>query len=234
MKQKIVYIEKKPSLFSRINNHFKVRNERIAKKILAARLEKLEKAENIKKLKLHKNKMRLNFLQSMTDLKETSKVNLNEVISDLRYFKPKFWNRVKGKMFPVNTCLAVIHYPQGVDVIRHFKMPKPFVLDINGKLNLFSPKAFRYINGKPKLEFYANIPFAIVHNVTDKYIPPSLDTDAFTSVQKSKFIQDASTVNDGAQMGGLMIAVIIVLALCFIIGIITLSNILQIMQKLPK
>jgi hypothetical protein len=111
-------------------------------------------------------------------------------------------------------------------------MPKPFVIDINKKLYLFSPKAFRRINGQSVLYFYANIPFAIVHNVTDKYIPPSLDSDAFSSVQKSKFIQDATTVSDENNYNILMIVCIVVGVLALVLGIINFTYVLKIVKAM--
>lgn len=146
--------------------------------------------------KEEKKRKELDYQKRLSELKYTTKINLKEMISDLRYFKPGFWNRMYQKIFPTELCMCIIHYPENRDLIRYFPMVKAFVLDINKTWYLFSPKSFRYINGMAKLEFYANIPYAIIHNVSDFHKPVEMDAEAFTSVQQSKFIQDAVSVED--------------------------------------
>lgn len=196
---------------------------------------KQEKTGFFKRWKLNrelKRQRKIDYQKTISQLKVTTKINLNELVSDLRHFKPGFWNNLKGKIFSSSTCLCVIHYPGNVDIIRYYDMPKPFVVDINKKLYLFSPKAFRTINGLAKLEFYANIPFAILHNVSDKYVPPTLDADAFSSVQQSKFIQDACTVEEDKNLTLFQIIILIVCVLAFVIGIINLVYIINIAKHI--
>jgi hypothetical protein len=188
--------------------------------------------KRIAESKKRKREANIKYKTSIANLKVTTKVNLNELVSDLRYFKPKFWNRMKAKIFPLELVMCVIHYPQNIDVIRYYPMVKPFVININKNLYLFSPKSFRSINGMQKLEFYANVPFAILHDVAGKYHPPTLDSEAFSSVQQSKFIQDAASISEEPSMSGVMIAVIVVSALSFVIGIINLVYLLQISKVL--
>lgn len=177
---------------------------------------------------------RINYYKNLSALKETTKINLQELISDLRFYKPNFWNRMRAKFFGSKLVMCEIHYPDNVDVIRYFPMIKPFLLDINNKKYLFSPKAFRFINNIPKLEFYANVPFAVVHDVNKNYTPPSLDADAFTSVQDSKFIQDAATVGEDNNLGWINWVLLIVLVVILIMTIINTTNINHILKAFPK
>lgn len=164
---------------------------------------------NIQKNIAKSRERKIEYNKEMSKLEITTKIKLSEMQSDLRYFKPNFLNRMKNRFFPQIFCLCLIHFPDNIDVIKYFPMPKPFVVDINSKLYLFSPKAFRFINNTAKLEFYANFPFAVLHNVTDKYTPPSVDADAFSSVMNSKHVQDATTVKDDKDINGVMMAVLI-------------------------
>ena len=214
--------EKRPHIFKRIYLHFHNRNEVIRHKI-----------QKIKELKFLGKQKHKQLHVELSELKEASKVNLNEMLSDLRYFKPSFFNRIWGRLNSVKMCMAVIHFPQSLDIVRYYKMPKPFVLDIKGKKYLFTPKAFRFINGMPKLEFYANIPFAILHNVSDKYIPPSVDAEAFTAVQDSKFIQDAVTTEE-MQVNMVLMIIIIIVSLVLLSNFVLIWNVFTILGKMPK
>lgn len=175
----------------------------------------------------------LEYHKKLSELKYTTKINLKEMISDLRHFKPSFWNRVKQKFHQNDMCMAIIHYPENRDLVRYYPMVKPFVLEIGKEWYLFSPKAFRYINGMAKLEFYANIPFAILHNVTEQHKPVSLDAEAFTSVQQSKFIQDAVSVEDD-KIGLKDIILYIALGLLFIGNVAIIVLLVQMGKHLPK
>lgn len=185
------------------------------------------------KYMIHKNRhlSNIEYHKRLSNLKISEKINLNEMISDLRHFRPGFFNRLKGRISAGNTCLCLIHYPGTNDIIRYFSMPKPFILDINGVWYMFSPRAFRYINGMAKLEFYANVPFAIVHDVSDKYKPPSLDGDAFKSVMQSKHIQDSTKITEEKPLSFIQAAIVILLILLFILSIINLAFIIQLGKK---
>lgn len=185
------------------------------------------------KYQIHKNRhiANIEYHKRLSGLKISEKINLTEMISDLRYFRPGFFNRLKARVSAGNTCLCLIHYPGTNDIVRYFSMPKPFILDINGVWYMFSPRAFRYINGMAKLEFYANVPFAIVHDVTDKYKPPSLDGDAFKSVMQSKHIQDASKVTEEKNMNFIQVIMAILMLLLFILNIINLAFVIQLGKK---
>lgn len=191
-----------------------------------------EKKEKKKQEKQETRNADIKYKTRISELKETTKIHLNELVSDLRLFRPKFWNRVKAKIFGSSICLCVIHYTGNADVIRYYPMPKPFVVDINKTLYLFSPKAFRYINGIPKLEFYANIPFAIVHNIGDTYIPPSLDAEAFTSVQNSKHIQDACKIDKDESPNIWFIIILVLVIICIMAVAFDIFNVMKIMKAM--
>lgn len=178
-----------------------------------------------------RRRRKIEYLKMLKELRYTTKILNSELISDTSFIKKSFWNKIKGILIRKHKCLVVIHYPDNIDVIREFCFVKPFMLDINGKYYLFSPKSFRYINQKAKLEFYYGIPYAVLHNVTQAkdsiYCPPSIDTDAFTSVQNSKFIQDA-VKGDEDKMSGI-IMILLILMVLVIVGMIILGvNIFEI------
>lgn len=170
--------------------------------------------------------------KNISELKETEKINLNELVSDMRLFKESRWAKISHVFSSQNYCWILLYRGGNNNLIRKFPMPRPFVVDISGKWHLFSPKAFRYVNKEAMLEFYEGNPFAILHIVNNKFGVPSLDTDAFDSVQKSKFIQDAVTVDDDKDINWVMIVVIIISVIAVIVGFVNISMIMKIMKAM--
>lgn len=166
---------------------------------------------------------KLAYHKKLSELKTSEKVNLNSLISDMRLFKTSRWERIKfyfislfsGKQF----CWVLLYRNGNENLLRPFPMPRPFVVDINNEWYLFSPEAFRYVNKTPILEFYEGVPFAILHKVNKSYTPPSVDAKAFTTVQQSKFVQDAAKTDEEQNINVWLIACIVLTVIAIIIGI---------------
>ena len=167
-------------------------------------------------------KYKLNLVKQLTKMDYTSKVHINELISDKRFINPPTrWQRIKAK-FSKSIMLCAVHVfmPNNQDVVRYFPMVKSNIIDINNKYYLFTPKSFRFINNTPILYFWFNMPYAVLLNPNEDAFQPSIDTDAFTSVQRSKFIQDA--VTGGEETSKLVMAILIMMGLLIILSVLNM------------
>lgn len=179
--------------------------------------------------KLKDKAKKLDIEKNIDDLKVTNKIKVEKFLSDNRYVSENFSDKIKNKVNKMAFVYCCIHFPNGNDVVKRFPMIRKNVLDVAGTYCMFSAKSFRYINGKRILYFYYDTPFAILHDVKEK--TSSLDGTSFTSVQKSKFVED---MVQGAKEkpSSAVVILIIGFALSVFIGLGNLIMVIIIMNKL--
>jgi hypothetical protein len=171
-----------------------------------------------RRLKKEQNrKDNINYLTSLANLKETTKIKSDQFTSEKIDLSK--WNFIRQRFSKRIWCLVLLHYPDSRDVIRYYPIIRPFTVEIKKTPYLFSPKSFRVMGKYQKLEFYVSVPFAILHNVGNNYKPPSLDSEAFASVMASKHIQDATKTED-QNFNAYFIAMLVISIFALIIGII--------------
>lgn len=164
-----------------------------------------------------KNKAKIEQYKLLSKLRFSTKVNINDLISDTRYFRKGIFSRIKDKLTGKSLVQCVIHMDSGNDLVRIFPIYRNNIVDINNTLYMFSPDSFRHINGVPTLYFYQGIPFAILHK--PKEMIPTIDAKAFTSIQKSKFVSDALE-GDDKELGSVLLWIMIVITFLTMIGLI--------------
>lgn len=178
-------------------------------------LKKLYRLDRKEKLKTQKKKRNLE--KKIRNLTETNKIKLEEFQSDNTFISQNFSDKIKAKINKLDWMYCCVHFPNGIDVIKRFKIVRKNVVEIGEQLYMFSQKAIRYINGKPIVYFYYSNPFCKIIKVTDE--KTSIDGSSFTQVQQSKFVED---VVRGAKEKPSSAIVVLIIGFA-IIGLLTLA-----------
>lgn len=206
----------------KIKDYLYITNENI--KQLKSSLNVIAATKQQNKLKASLEKAAL--VDKISKLQFTERITTSDLLSDLRFFRPSFFARIKLKFSSKSLIRCIIHMDNCNDVVRFFPIYRNNVVDINNEYYMFSPDSFRYINGVPTLYFYQGVPMSILHKPRERV--PTFDAKAFTSIQKSKFITDALEGEESKISGGLIIAILVITIInllgLFIVGILILDK----------
>lgn len=209
----------------KIKDYVYITKENIKQLNSALTLLNNKKIENKSRLKLKKAEL----LKKVSELEFISKLKTADLLSDLRYFKPGFFGRIKIRMSGKSFVRCIIHMDNSNDVVRFFPIYRNNVVDINNEYYMFSPDSFRFINGIPTLYFYQGVPYSILHKPRE--LVPTFDAKAFSSIQRSKFITDALE-GETPKLSGVVVWIVLIISVLNLIGLFIFA--IMILDKLPK
>jgi hypothetical protein len=203
-------------------------------------LENVDKEKKLleKKAKLDVIEKKIKLKKDLHALKETTQLNVMDFISDNRFIKEidkiRWWRLIKKfrmKLQADRMCLIIMHRQNNNDVAKFFPIEN-HIVDVNGKKYLFNPVHFRYINGFPVLYFYHGNPFAKMMYVSENYSEPTISSEAFTSILKSKFVMDAVKGEEEGKMKGILAIITIILLLVSIVVNFLVFNAIANLEKI--